>query len=184
MTAAPAAGPAPIDIGPLRRADLPGVLAIERRVYPRPWTEALFLSELALQSSRAYVVARINGAVVGYGGVMLVPPEAHVTTIAVDPGRQRSRIGTALLIELAREAIRRGTASLTLEVRISNRAAQELYRRFGFAPVGVRKGYYADADEDAIVMWVHDIDQAGFSDLLDAHERHLVRQLRVERDPV
>ena len=173
---------APIEIAPMRRGDLPCVLDIETKAYPRPWTEPLFLSELALRSSRSYFVARVEREIVGSGGIMLVAPEAHVTTLAVASGHQRERIGTALLVALAREAVQRGTVSLTLEVRVSNTAAQELYRRFGFAPVGVRKGYYPDSNEDAIVMWVHDVDRPEYATRLRDHEAQLRRRMIVERD--
>jgi ribosomal-protein-alanine N-acetyltransferase len=171
----------PIEIMPMRRRHLADVLAIEQQVYPRPWTEPLFLSELALRSSRAYFVARVDRQLVGYGGLMMVPPDGHITTIAVDPAQHRGKVATVLMIALAREAIARGANALTLEVRMSNKPAQELYRRFGFAPVGVRKGYYAETNEDAIVMWVHDIDGADYAELLDAHTRRVGRAFEIER---
>src|SRR5439155_16306586 len=84
--------------------------------------------------------------------------DGHVTTIAVDPVWHRHKIGTRLLLQLARDAVRRGATSLTLEVRMSNKPAQELYRRFGFAPAGVRRKYYIETNEDALVMWADDVD--------------------------
>ena len=80
---------------------------------------------------------------------------------------------------LAEEALRRGAMALTLEVRFSNKAAQELYRRFGFAPVGVRKGYYQQPDEDALIMWVHDACNDQYRLLLDGHRRRLSSPLQV-----
>jgi ribosomal-protein-alanine N-acetyltransferase len=99
---------------------------------------------------------------------MYVPPDAHITTIAVDPERQRASIGTRLLLALCEAARRRGATALTLEVRVSNEAAQALYRRFGFVPAGARKGYYPDTGEDALVMWAHDIDHPEFAERLAA----------------
>jgi ribosomal-protein-alanine N-acetyltransferase len=81
---------------------------------------------------------------------------------------------------LAREAIERDVRSLTLEVRLSNRAAQELYRRFGFAPVGVRKNYYAETNEDALVMWAHEVQRPEFAEMLDAVERQVDGETIVE----
>ena len=153
---------------PMRRRHLRNVLRTEEQVYPKPWSMALFLSELALREQRTYLVAKVDGQLVGYGGVMYVLPDAHVTTIAVDPKAQRQAVGTRLLLALTRAAIAKGATALTLEVRVSNVAAQELYRRFGFAPAGVRKGYYSDTGEDAIVMWAHDIDAPSYSGRLDA----------------
>ncbi len=144
-------------IGPMRRRHLRSVLRIEQQVYPRPWSMGLFMSELGMRGSRVYVVARIGPTVVGYGGLMLITGDGHITTLAVDPAWHRHKLGTRLLHTLAVAAIERGAEHLTLEVRASNRAAQELYRAFGFAPAGVRKGYYVETKEDAIVMWANDI---------------------------
>jgi len=146
-----------IELRPMRRRHLAGVLGIETLVYPRPWTAGLFLSELAQKSTRHYIVARWKASVVGYGGVMCFGEEAHITNVAVAPAYQRHRIGTLLLHTLLAEAIRRGATSATLEVRVSNTPAQRLYSRFGFAPVGVRKNYYQETNEDGLIMWVHDL---------------------------
>jgi ribosomal-protein-alanine N-acetyltransferase len=155
----------------MRRRHLRGVLRIEAQVAPRPWTTSLFLSELALRSSRAYFVARIGRDVVGYGGLMMTVDDGHVTTLSVDPRWQRHKIGTRLLLALAREGMARGATGLTLEVRLSNLGAQALYRRFGFEPVGVRKGYYVETKEDALIMWAHKVDQSKYAALLAALER-------------
>lgn len=158
----------------LRRRHLRGVLRIEQQVYTKPWSLDLYLGELRLpEAARYYRVARAGGRVVGYGGLMFVPDEAHVTTLAVHPDHQRTGIGARLLLDLAREAVRRGSRGLTLEVRMSNEAARRLYQRFGFAPAGVRKNYYAEVGEDALIMWAHDIDQPGFSARLDQIEAGL-----------
>ncbi len=160
-----------VHVVPMRRRHLRSVLRIEGLVYPRPWSHSLFLSELALRGSRAYFVARVGRDVTGYAGLMLTGEDGHVTTIAVDPAWHRHHIGTRLLLVLAREAIARGAKNLTLEVRLSNRGAQELYRHFGFAPVGVRKNYYQETQEDALVMWVRDVDTPDYAALLAALER-------------
>jgi ribosomal-protein-alanine N-acetyltransferase len=162
-----------VHIQPMRRRHVRSVLKIEQEVYPRPWSASLFLSELALRSTRAYFVARIGRELVGYAGLMMTVDDGHVTTIAVDPKWHRQSIGTRLLLVLAREAIARGATSLTLEVRMTNRGAQELYRRFGFGPVGVRKNYYQEVNEDALVMWAHEVDRPAYSELLDSIERSL-----------
>ena len=162
-----------VDIVPMRRRHLKHVLRIEALVYPRPWSASLFLSELALRSSRAYVVAKAGSEVFGYGGLMMTMDDGHITTLAVDPARQRNRIATRMLIALAREARSRGAASLTLEVRVSNEAAQALYRKFGFAPVWLRRGYYIETGEDAIVMWAHDVNLDEYAARLDSLEREV-----------
>ncbi len=143
---------------PMRRRHLRSVIKIEAQVYARPWSLSLFVSEMAMRTSRAYYVARINGVLCGYAGLMVTEGDGHVTTLAVDPAWHRNKIGTRLLLIVARTAIRRGASNLTLEVRVGNTAAQEMYRRFGFRPAGIRKNYYVETNEDALVMWAHDID--------------------------
>ncbi|HET6792916.1 MAG TPA: ribosomal protein S18-alanine N-acetyltransferase [Acidimicrobiales bacterium] len=147
-----------VHLVPMRRRHLRSVLRIESQVYPRPWSLSLFLGELGLRSSRYYIVARVDGVVVGYAGLMHSLDEAHVTTIAVDPAWQRHSIGSRLMLNLTRAAIARGARHMTLEVRVSNQAAQHMYRRFGFETEGLRKNYYAETNEDALIMWVHGID--------------------------
>jgi ribosomal-protein-alanine N-acetyltransferase len=162
-----------VRVVPMRRRQLRAVMGIEEECYPRPWSATLFLSELAQRSSRRYTVATIGPLVVGYCGLMLVQDEGHVTTLTVDPAWHRHGIGTLLLLDMARAAIGLGCRHLTLEVRASNSAAQVLYRRFGFAPAGVRRNYYAETGEDAIVMWVHDVDGEAYARRLDAIEARL-----------
>jgi ribosomal-protein-alanine N-acetyltransferase len=156
-----------VHIGPMRRRHLRSVLRIESQVYPRPWSLSLFMSELALRGSRAYYVARIDGIVVGYTGLMVTVDDGHITTLAVDPTWHRRSIGSRLLLVLVREAMRRNVRSLTLEVRIGNRAAQELYRQFGFHPAGIRKNYYVETNEDALVMWADDIGSPEYARRID-----------------
>ena len=112
--------------------------------------------------TRHYIIAEDDGCVVGHAGIMYVMNEGHVTTVAVDPQWQGRRIATRLMSALCHHARTRKTSALTLEVRVSNERAISLYRRFGFAPAGVRKNYYAEINEDALVMWAHDIDQPAF----------------------
>lgn len=161
-----------VTLVPMRKRHLRACLRIEAKVYPRPWSDGLFRSELAFGDQRTYYVAKVGSDVVGYGGGMYVLPDAHVTTLAVDPSWQRRRIGDRLLVALSRAAVAKGATALTLEVRASNEPAQALYRRFGFEPAGIRKGYYVidGATEDAMVMWAHDIDGAAFAARLDQLE--------------
>jgi ribosomal-protein-alanine N-acetyltransferase len=163
-------GPLEVQLVPMRRRHLRAVLRIENQVYPRPWSLSLFVSELALRSTRVYYVARVDGVVVGYVGLMLAGEDAHVTTIAVDPAWHRRGIGTRLLLHAARLAVGRGARHLTLEVRVSNAPAQALYRHFGFHPAGIRKGYYVETNEDALVMWAEDIDTDDYRARLAALE--------------
>jgi len=170
MAAEPESVPFEVRLLAMRRRHLRSVLRIESRVYPVPWSMSLFLSELALRSTRAYYVAFVGRQLVGYAGLMMTLDDGHVTTIAVDPAWHRNKVGSRLLLALSREAIRRGATSLTLEVRLANKSAQNLYRRFGFRPVGVRKNYYAETKEDALVMWAEDVAGPEYARLLDLIE--------------
>jgi ribosomal-protein-alanine N-acetyltransferase len=105
---------------------------------------------------------------VGFAGALLAAGDLHVVTIATDPVHTRSGIATRLLHELIERGIAMGAHALTLEVRASNHAAQALYRRFGLAPVGIRKGYYDPDGEDAIIMWADDITTPEYRTRLDA----------------
>ncbi|MGI8493475.1 MAG: ribosomal protein S18-alanine N-acetyltransferase [Acidimicrobiales bacterium] len=170
-----AALPAPTELVvflvPLRRRHLRSVMRIEAQVYPRPWSLPLFLSELSLRTTRHYVAARVGAAVAGYAGIMFSGDDAHVTNVAVDPAWQRRQVATRMLLHQARFALARGAHHLTLEVRVSNLGAQHLYRRFGFLPAGVRKNYYADTGEDALIMWAHDIGTEEYRRRLEEIER-------------
>lgn len=149
---------AAVTVEPMRRRHLRGVMRIEQAANPRPWSLGLFTSELRYRDSRIYLVARSGARIVGFAGLMLVAGDGHVTNVGVDPEQRRRGVASRLLLELTRAAIADGAVALTLEVRVSNEAAIALYRRFGFAPAGVRKRYYADNGEDALIMWANDID--------------------------
>jgi [ribosomal protein S18]-alanine N-acetyltransferase len=174
-----------LSLAPMRRRDLRGgVMAIEAVSYPRPWSPAVFESEISQMRSgtRQYLVARrspvgshrARGPVVGYAGLWFAAGEAHVTNVAVAPAEQRRGVASALLVGLADEAVRRGSTAWTLEVRVSSTGAQELYRSFGFAPAGMRTRYYENT-EDAIVMWCHDIQSDAYAALLHSIRTKLNR---------
>jgi ribosomal-protein-alanine N-acetyltransferase len=164
-----AGGPA---IEPMRHRHVGQILAIERASYPKPWSAQVFHDELdqARDGHRHYLVARHGRAVIGYGGLMFAVDEAHVTNLAVHPAHRREGVGSRLLHALGREAVERGSTAWTLEVRASNEAAQELYRKFGFVPAGVRARYY-ESTEDAIVMWCHDIQSPDYLQRLEGLRR-------------
>jgi len=156
-----------LEIVPMRRAHIRKIMPIEQQVYPRPWTAQVFVEELeqARVGKRHYLVGTIGDELVGYGGLLYVENDAHVTNIAVHPMWRSRGIATELLLDLAWEANRRGCEAMTLEVRHTNVAAQQLYRRFGFVPAGVRKKYYENRD-DAIVMWCAGVQEPEFVDRL------------------
>ncbi|MCU1493543.1 MAG: rimI [Acidimicrobiaceae bacterium] len=165
----------------MRRAHVRHVAAIEERIFPRPWSAALYLSELASPATRAYFVAIVDGAVVGYAGSMLVAGEAHITTVGVAPEWHRHGVGIRLLYRLVREVRGRGAHALTLEVRMSNHGAQELYRAFGFVPAGIRKNYYPEVNEDGLVMWAYDVDTPVYEARLDQIGRRIGARSRDRR---
>jgi [ribosomal protein S18]-alanine N-acetyltransferase len=162
-----------VHLAPMKHKHIRSVMKIESQVYSHPWTANLFASELALRHNRAYTVAQVGSVVVGYSGLMFVGDDAHVTTIAVDPVWQRHKIATRLMLNNARLARQHETKHITLEVRVSNDGAQTMYRKFGFAPAGVRKNYYVGSNEDALVMWANDIDSSVYAERLMKIEANL-----------
>jgi ribosomal-protein-alanine N-acetyltransferase len=165
--------PVTVRVSPMRRRHIRSILKIEQVAYPRPWAASVFASEIdQVPRARRYYVAHIGRRLVGYGGLLVAPDSAHITNVAVDPDFRRMGIASRLLLALARDAITRGSPALTLEVRVGNDGAQELYRRFGFAPAGMRKRYYEGTD-DAIVMWAHDIGEPAYRARLEEIEREL-----------
>lgn len=135
--------------------DIDGVLIVEHRAFTAPWSRQAFLTELADNQFAHYFVAEYQGRIVGYAGIWLIVDEGHVTNIAVDPAFQGHHLGEALLKQLLALCMSRYIPRITLEVRVTNEIAQNLYRKYGFVGVGVRKGYYTDNGEDALIMWAN-----------------------------
>jgi len=135
------------------RRDVGELLAIEEAQFPEPWTRGMLVDELSRPATRRYTVAVEGGRIVGYLGVMFVGDELHITTLGVAPGQERRGIATSLMDDAWSDARDRGVARATLEVAVSNTPARELYQRYGFAPVGVRKNYYERTREDALILW-------------------------------
>ncbi|MOA25396.1 ribosomal-protein-alanine N-acetyltransferase [compost metagenome] len=100
-----------------------------------------------------YMVMEYEGQIIGYGGMWIIMDEAHVTNIAVRSDYRGQGLGNRLLLELQRTAVFFGAAKMTLEVRVSNDIAQNLYRKYGFTASGIRPRYYSDNNEDALIMW-------------------------------
>jgi ribosomal-protein-alanine N-acetyltransferase len=150
----------------MRRRHLRGVMAIERQAYARPWSPNLFVAEITEPNNRHYLVARIDKEVTGYAGLICYGDEAHITNIAVDPMLQGHGIAHRLLYEQLLAAERMGGTAVSLEVRVTNWRAQRVYGRFGFHPVGIRRNYYAELHEDALIMWTDDIRTSAFHERL------------------
>ena len=140
-------------VRPMTLDDLDGVMAVEQESFLTPWSRSAFEEELVKNRLARYLVALDADSIVGYAGTWLVINEAHVTNVAVHAGRRREGIGRLLmeaLMQMARDA---GMESMTLEVRVSNEAAKTLYQQLGFVSVGIRKNYYSETKEDALILW-------------------------------
>jgi ribosomal-protein-alanine N-acetyltransferase len=136
---------------PITLADIADVMAIERTAYAYPWSERFFRQEMQVECARSFL-AEIGGQIVGYILFWLLPDEVDIHNVAVHRDFRRRGLGRSLLERVVFEARDRGSARVTLEVRKSNLAAQKLYESTGFTVTGVRKGYYSDDGEDALLM--------------------------------
>jgi ribosomal-protein-alanine N-acetyltransferase len=128
------------------------VYEIERETFSDPWSKASFLSSIA-EPSNHYLVAIVDGSIVGYCGYWGIAGEGYIYNVAVKPSHLRQGIGLKMLEQLIMQAVSRGITSLTLEVRQSNESAINLYKRLGFTEAGTRKDFYTKPLEDAIIMW-------------------------------
>ena len=135
--------------------DLDDIVMIDQASFTNPWSREAFINELTMNPYALYIGLEVDGELVGYGGVWIIVDEAHITNIAVHPGYRGQKLGEKLLMKLMETILVKGARKATLEVRVSNIIAQNLYRKFGFVPGGIRKGYYSDNHEDALVMWVN-----------------------------
>lgn len=139
----------------LRHID--GVMVVEHLSFTLPWSKGAFEKEITTNEFAHYLVAIEDDQVVGYAGVWKIHDEGHITNVAVHPEYRRKHIGSSLMRALIGRAKELDILAMTLEVRRSNLGAIKLYKSFGFEEAGVRKGYYADNKEDALVMWKEQI---------------------------
>ena len=142
-----------ITVRPMVMTDVAGVMAVEHDSFLTPWSRSAFEEELAQNRLARYIVAVENGEIVGYAGTWLVINEAHVTNVAVSGQRRREGIGRLLMQKLMELARDNDMESMTLEVRVSNAAARHLYEQLGFVEAGIRKNYYSETKEDALILW-------------------------------
>jgi [ribosomal protein S18]-alanine N-acetyltransferase len=167
----------PVSVDDMRLADIPQVHEIERLSFSTPWPAHAFEQELRGNRLARYVVARTrvgdDERAVGFAGVWLMVDEAHITTFGVHPDWRRQGIGRRLLLRLFDLSLELRAARMTLEVRVSNQAAQALYRRFGFTINGTRPRYYSDDGEDAFVMTTPDLHRASMQALIADERREL-----------
>lgn len=146
-----------IEILSLKLEHIDSVLKIDALSFPTPWSRESFERELEINKFAKYVVARKDGIVIGYAGMWLILDEGHITNIAVHPEYRKIGAGNLLLEALIEICRIESANSLTLEVRKSNLVAQNLYKKYGFLEQGIRKGYYGDNKEDAVIMWKYNV---------------------------
>jgi ribosomal-protein-alanine N-acetyltransferase len=146
-----------VAIARMRKEDIEHVSRLERRCYSMPWSSSAYVTEIGNPSAYYTVAKNDEGVIVGYAGMWVKMDEMHITTIAVDPSRRGLRIGERLLIDLMEYGMAHGAGRVTLEVREHNRAARHMYLKFGYVEVAVRRHYYSDTGENAIVMWLNDL---------------------------
>jgi ribosomal-protein-alanine N-acetyltransferase len=193
----------PYAVEPMHLDDLDEVLVIERVAFPVPWSLRSYRWELTVNDHACYLVARRRqpakgqsppglgrqirrasemktddrSPVLAYGGFWLVIDEAHIGTLAVHPDWRRRGLGSLLLVALLDKAVEMGAVFATLEVRVSNVAAQNLYRTFGFERVGLRRRYYQDNGEDALIMTTPFLTTVPFRQRLHCLKETLARRL-------
>lgn len=150
-----------VTVSAMTLEDVDDVAEIERLSFSSPWSRASLVDELTRNTNATYLVMRDDqGKAHAYGGMWIILDEAHITNIAVHPRCRRMGIGCRLMQALMVLARARGAKRMTLEVRTTNAGAQLLYRQLGFVPRGIRRGYYLDSGDDALVMWIDDLDHA------------------------
>ncbi|AIM16792.1 MULTISPECIES: ribosomal protein S18-alanine N-acetyltransferase [Neobacillus] len=139
----------------MREEDINQVYEVEKASFTTPWSIEAFYNELYNNKFAVYIVLEQDHRVIGYSGMWLVIDEAHVTNVAILPEYRGRKLGEAMMRKLMAVAREMGAKSMTLEVRVTNEVAQSLYRKLGFQNGGIRKNYYSDNQEDALVMWVN-----------------------------
>jgi ribosomal-protein-alanine N-acetyltransferase len=168
-------GQIPYLVEPMRWEDVPSVMDIERESFPLPWSSYTYRHELTENKNSHYIVVRSRVPeadrrawwrrllrlgvlpIIGYGGLWLIADEAHISTLAVAKKYRGRGLGELLLAKMIDQAMGMNAAMVTLEVRVSNHVAQNLYRKYGFVITGTRPRYYRDNDEDAHIMTIEGI---------------------------
>ncbi|WP_017754987.1 ribosomal protein S18-alanine N-acetyltransferase [Calidifontibacillus oryziterrae] len=135
--------------------DVEQVYEVETSAFSMPWSKEAFFNELTNNKFAKYIVMVLDSKIIGYCGLWIILDEVHITNIAVLPECRGKKLGDALLKQVIEFCRAVGAKTMSLEVRISNHVAQNLYKKYGFKEGGIRKSYYVDNNEDAIVMWVN-----------------------------
>lgn len=147
-----------IKIKPMTQMDLDNVIAIEAASYgEHHWSKESFFNELSNELAHYYCAFDVNDNLMGYAGTWQILEEAHITNIAVSPDYRRKKVGEVLLTTIINDCKNNGIKYITLEVRVSNTPAINLYEKYGFKSLGTRKGYYQNNNEDALIMWTENM---------------------------
>ncbi|MDN3955797.1 ribosomal protein S18-alanine N-acetyltransferase [Sporolactobacillus laevolacticus] len=143
-----------VNIRQMTPEDIDQVMVVEYSAFDVPWSRQAFENELNNNQFATYFVAELGGKIIGYCGVWVIVDESHITNLAVLNGYRGFKVGESLLRQVMLYAVAQRARSMSLEVRVSNDIAQNLYRKLGFRNGGIRKNYYSNNGEDALVMWV------------------------------
>lgn len=161
-------------------SDLDRVSELDPQVFGEMhWTRNIFAGELSNPNANYYVASKLDetgkdtGKPLGYGGAWHVLDEMHIMTLGTDPAHRRKKIAESIIIALITDAINSGIKSISLEVRLSNEAAQKLYERYGFKQAGIRKNYYESDGESALILWTENIQEAKFQENFAKQVEHL-----------
>lgn len=146
-----------LEIDKMRFSDLDEVLEIEKESFSMPWSRGMFERELENKEYSYFLVARSGDGVVGYLGFWLVMDEAHIVNVAIRSDYRRKHIASILIAYALNLADKLGAERATLEVRVTNIPAQNLYKKFGFQMIAIRENFYSDTGEDAYIMWLYDL---------------------------
>lgn len=162
-----------VEIRPMRLEDIEHVSRLERRCYALPWSSSAYVTEVGNPSAYYIVAVEADGTIVGYAGMWVIMDELHLTTIAVDPAQRGRKIGERLLFDLIEYGTQHGGDRATLEVRERNTVAHNLYLKYAFEDVAVRKNYYSDNGENAIIMWANDLRSDAYQAMLNDYRARL-----------
>lgn len=169
-----------IKIKPMTQMDLDNVISIEAASYgEHHWSKESFFNELSNELARYYCAFDCDGNLMGYAGTWQILEEAHITNIAVSPDYRRKKVGEALLTTIINDCRNNGIKYITLEVRVSNTPAINLYEKYGFKSLGTRKGYYQNNNEDALIMWTENMFYDKFKLIYDKNLEDLKRVVNI-----
>ena len=170
-----------ISIEKMTKDDIESVIQIEAEAYGKHhWSKSSFYDEMQNNLAKYYVAKTLTGEVVGYAGTWHIIDEGHITTIAVKKSHLRKHIGEAIITKIIDDCYQEGIKYLTLEVRVSNTPAINLYTKYGFNSLGSRKGYYQDNNEDALIMWTENIFYEKFKTIYTKNKENLANLIKIK----